>query len=238
MSLGLEDLQYLQSSQQHLVFQDDRNRIETAGLIKSLFTMTDVGIARIEYLVENKYDRELVGHLLAMLSQSSDRSQRELKKLNSEMFCAFLKSKEISDESKLMAKEIEELKNTNATLRDTLEKCGVSVAMDNCNILTQAMALIKDQAAFDKLQAAVLCFSSPESPLPQNYTDSQSEIADSPTPCTFETASHSNRIKVDYDSAPLPPPFLTNAPEMEIYHNMLSQQQSYRQRMLERVVAD
>lgn len=95
----------LKNTNQHLVFENDRARTDTATLIRSLFSLTTAGLVRIEYLTEQKCDRELVGHLLAMLVQSNHNLQEEVKRLKSEMFCMFLKNKELEEESNGLAEE-------------------------------------------------------------------------------------------------------------------------------------
>jgi len=241
----------LKNTNQHLVFENDRARTDTATLIRSLFSLTTAGLVRIEYLTEQKCDRELVGHLLAMLVQSNHNLQEEVKRLKSEMFCMFLKNKELEEESNGLAEENTRLGEENKTMKKTLENCGINAAMKNCSVLKQAMKLISKESAFDKLEAAVACFSSDPGPvnkydcsdhsfeLKDNMSEERSEQSESPTSCTFESTCSFKRLKVEHPtSESLPPPFLTNISEVQMYHRLLTQQQLYRQSLLEKTATE
>ena len=245
----VNNLDLLKDTNQHLVFETEKARMDTAKLIRSLFNLTTVGLVRIEYLTQKRYDRELVGNLIAMMAQNNHNLQEEVKRLKSEMFCMFLKNKELEEESSGLADENTALREENETMKKTLDSCGISTAMKNCGVLKQAMKLISDESAFDKLEAAVACFSSdpdPEPAVKANHDISQFQLKDycseerneqseSPTSCTFETSCSSKKLKVEHpDPRSLPPPFLTNIPEVQIYHNFLTQQQLYRQNLLEK----
>ena len=165
----------------------------------------------------------------------------------------FLKNKELEEESNGLADENTALREENETMKKTLDSCGISTAMKNCGVLKQAMKLISDESAFDKLEAAVACFSSNPDPDPDSKPDVKSdhdiaqfqlkdycseernEQSESPASCTFETTCNSKKLKIEHPNpSSLPPPFLTNIPEVQIYHNLLTQQQLYRQKLLEK----
>ena len=245
----VNNVELLKNTNQHLVFENDEARTDAVKLIRSLFNLTTVGLVRIEYLVEKRYDRELIGHLIAMMAQNNNNLQNEVKRLKSGMFCLFLKNKELDEESNGLAEENKTLKEENETMKDALDKCGISAAMKNCSVLKQAMQLISEESAFDKLEAAVACFSSNPDPEPANKDDcgdhslelkdymseERSEQSESPTSCTFESTCASKKLKVEHPAyESLPPPFLTNIPEVQIYHHLLTQQQLYRQNLLEK----
>lgn len=250
----LNDMELLKSTNQHLVFENDVERANMANLIKSLFNLTTTGIMRIHYLADRKYDRELLGHLVSMQAQGNHSLQEEVKRLKSEMFCMFLKNKELEEETKSLDEEGTSLRGENArlkeeneTMKNTLEICGINAAMKNCSVLKQAMKLINEEAAFDKLEAAVACFSSEPTTstnhnhsafcfeLKDHWSETQNEQSESPTSCTFESTISSKRPRVEHSPQDLlPPPFLTNIPEVQLYHNILAQQQLRRQDFLEK----
>ena len=92
-------------SNQLFVFPNHRSRVETATMIKTTFQLTEHGLALIDTLVDKCYDRELVGHLLAFLSNSNSNLQKEVASLKAEMLSLFVKHRELEQESKQLAKK-------------------------------------------------------------------------------------------------------------------------------------
>ena len=74
-------------------------------MIKTTFQLTEHGLALIDTLVDKCYDRELVGHLLAFLSNSNSNLQKEVASLKAEMLSLFVKHRELEQESKQLAKK-------------------------------------------------------------------------------------------------------------------------------------
>lgn len=219
----VEGLRY---TEQRLVFQDDKSREETSELVKSKFNLNEVGKQRIDFLAKYKYDREMVGHLVGMLMNRVSALENETKCLKSEMFCMFLKNKEYEAEIKELKQENDALRANIKTLSDTLEQTGLKSALENCNILSQVVGLLKDNANFEHIEAAVQCFSYTSEQDNKCAVDvhTRSEQVDSPVSCSHE--------EMELHSF-LPAPFMTPTPEVLVYRQFLHQQQVYRQKILE-----
>ena len=232
----------LRHTQQHLVFQDDKSREDTSELMKSKFNLNDAGKQRIDLLLKHKCDREMVGHLVGMLMNRISSLENETKCLKAEMFCMFLKQKENESEIKELKQENDELQANIKTLSDTLERTGLKSALENCNLLSKAVGLLKDNANFEHIEAAVQCFSYTSEQDNKCTVDvhTRSEQVDSPVSCSHEEMESHKRVKHEHREhqpphvgALLPPPFMTPVPEVLMYRQFLHQQQVYRQKILE-----
>lgn len=237
-----EMMESLRHTQQHLVFQDSKSRADTSELIKSKFNLNEIGRQRIDFLLKHKYDREIVGHLVGMLMSRISSLENETKCLKAEMFCMFLKHKESEAEVKELKQENDELQANIKTLSDTLERTGLKSALENCNLLSKAIGLLKDNANFEHIEAAVQCFSyTPEQDNKCTVdVHTRSEQVDSPVSCSHEEMEKNKRVKHQHNEHQpfdtgelLPPPVLTPSPEVLMYHRLLYQQQVYRQKLLE-----
>ena len=253
MSHTSNELEKLASTNQHLVFQDDESRRQTVDLIKSQFSLNQFGINRLNSLMEHACDRELIGHLIAMLNFNISSLQSNGKKLKANLFCALLKIKEQEESIKLLTEENQRLQSHNETLNTTMEKCGIRVALDKCEILKSALTLLKNESDFAKLNAAVHCFSSTPEPEidhafnPIDTDDCKStEHTASPASSSFEQCDDNKRQKTtevfDAQSNFLPPPFVNenkdHVTSLDLYYRLLQQQQSYRQHLLQEASSD
>lgn len=233
MSHTLDEIKSLASTNQHLVFPDNESRVQTVELIKSQFSLNEFGINRIDSLLEFHCDRELIGHLISMLNYNISDLQNVNRRLKADIFTWVLKQKENEALIKSLKEENEALKAHNESLTSTLEKCGIRVAVENAKILKSALTLIKDPSDFEKLEAAVRCFSAspePEIDTAFNPIDSDecrsSEHTQSPCPSSEP-----------FENKFMPPPCtvetLNGSNCLQVYYHLLQQQQMHRQNMLQ-----
>jgi hypothetical protein len=233
MSHTLDEIKSLASTNQHLVFPDNESRLQTVELIKSQFSLNEFGINRIDSLLEFHCDRELIGHLISMLNYNISDIQNVNRRLKADIFTWVLKQKENESLIKSLKEENEALKAHNESLTSTLEKCGIRVAVENAKILKSALTLIKDPSDFEKLEAAVRCFSaSPEPEIdtafnPIDYDECRSsEHTQSPCPSSEP-----------FENKFMPPPCnvetLNGSNCLHLYYHFLQQQQVRRQNMLQ-----
>lgn len=162
MSHSSEEIQHLQASGQHLVFASDADRDNTVQCMKQTFSLNEFGASRIECLRDNKLDREMIGHLVGMLSFNISSLQRE----NSKLAHLLRESKHqnaLTERRVLcLQREVDLHKEKNIQMSGILTQCGFTSAMENFETLQSAMKLIKERNGFEKLHAAVECFSSVE----------------------------------------------------------------------------
>lgn len=249
MSHTEDDMEQLSYTNQHLVFQNDMARMQTVQLIKTQFSLNEVGTRRVDALNESRCDRELVGHLIAMLNYNISELQTANNKLRSDLFCNTLSQKELEESKRALSRENEALRNSNETLSLALNKFGLNVTPKNCEILKAAMSLIKNENGFEVLDAAVRCFGSTPDPQVDDefnvfdldiasvvgHEDQMEHAISPPPPDTIASC-------IDEASAPfLPstyvPKQFTSIPQVNLYQLLLHQQQLHRQLLLQRAAS-
>lgn len=243
----MEQLSY---TNQHLVFQNDMARMQTVQLIKTQFSLNEVGTRRVDALNESRCDRELVGHLIAMLNYNISELQTANNKLRSDLFCNTLSQKKLEESQGALSTENEALRNTNETLSLALNKFGLNVSPKNCEILKAAMSLIKNEDGFEVLDAAVRCFgSTPDpqvddefnvfdldrGPLPVGREDQMEHAISPPPPDTI--ASCIDEPSAPFLPSPCVPEQFTSIPQVNLYQLLLHQQQLHRQLLLQRAAS-
>ena len=88
MSRSEDEIATLRESRQHLVFASDADRECTVQCIENTFSLNEFGKERIRCLLDNRLDRELIGHLIAMMSYNIASLQKknvELVQTNAEL---------------------------------------------------------------------------------------------------------------------------------------------------------
>lgn len=73
-----DELQMLSLTNQQFVFASEADRESTVRCMKSTFSLNEFGAKRIDCLLEHKMDRELIGHLIAMLTCNLAALQQEV----------------------------------------------------------------------------------------------------------------------------------------------------------------
>lgn len=229
--------------------------MQTVQLIKNQFSLNEFGARRVDSLNEHRCDRELVGHLIAMLNYNISELQTTNNKLKSELFCNTLKQKELEESKGALSRENEALRNTNETLSLALNKFGLNVAPKNCEILKAAMSLIKNENGFEVLDAAVRCFGS----TPEPQVDDEFNVFDLDHTDVVDTVLYADHTDhTDHSISPSPPdsvasgideastPFMPSTylptnfasiPQISLYQLLLHHQQLHRQLLLQRAAS-
>jgi len=251
MAHSAKDIHILRETNQHLVFENDDARLSTVISIKSLFDLNEFGKERIESLCEHKCDRELIGHLISMLMYNITDLQQANKHLTRSM-------EEIKHQNSELTTEMDEVKTENQRLTSALELCGFNSVKSNVQTLESAMELIgDDNQGFDKLKAAVECFSSQETnPSNDQYVQYDQSIArtnvESPPSQSFNYPVVPKRNREEYEnsgpsshtlqpavSQPVPyfpAPYVAKADSSStnFLFQLLAQQQQYRSMYLDK----
>lgn len=156
-----EEVDALLQTNQHLVFLNDEARDSTVGYMKKCFQFNKSGVARVDCLHKNKCDRELIGHLIGLLTQNINTLQSNERTCESER--SSLKERLTKQEQEInnLRQENKVLREKNNGLSTVMTRCGLSAAIRNCGILNTVVQLVKDDG-FEKLEAAVRCFGSDE----------------------------------------------------------------------------
>ena len=154
-----EELQMLSLTNQQFVFASDADRESTVRCMKSTFSLNEFGTKRIDCLLEHKMDRELIGHLIAMLTCNLAALQQEVLRVTKRA----AQMKEEKEEAERVVLQLREESNLhrekNVEMSELMRMCGLTEALRKCETLKAASTLVRDdERGFEKLAAAVECF--------------------------------------------------------------------------------
>lgn len=228
MSHSSEEIQQLQNSNQHLVFASDVDRDNTVQCMKQTFSLNEFGVNRIECLRDNKLDREMIGHLIGMLSFNISSLQRENSKLNHLLTEAKHQNALIQHRVSSLQKDLNLHKEKNLQMSGILTQCGFTSAMENLETLQSAMKLIKGENGFEKLSAAVECFSSVEECTnTKDFQTTKEEAEEESDDTTMVESPPSKELNDQYENTFVPLPYSAPCPSSSanLYYTLLAQQQ-------------
>lgn len=240
MSRSEDEIATLRESRQHLVFASDADRECTVQCIENTFSLNEFGKERIRCLLDNRLDRELIGHLIAMMSYNIASLQKknvELVQTNAE-----LERKREEDEAAVqrLTDEVELHKQKNLEMSQLMSRCGLTRALQNFETLKVAMQLVREENGFEELSAAVKRVRAdpcPSSSSPPSRPSSSSQC-ESPSPLASPSAYALPTVPA------IPSPSLTGVAAATVtaqqlqFGIMAQQYQQSCQRLLEQHVLD